>query len=80
MRNRGDVYRRGEGGRKLGGGRKFVRKFATYIHTYLLTPWSRVPLQKQIGSQSRNSPHFMEPEGSLPHSQVPATCHYTKIC
>jgi hypothetical protein len=27
-----------------------------------------------ILSQSRNSPHFMEPEGSLPHLQVPATC------
>ena len=27
-------------------------------------------------SESRNSPHFMEPEGSLPHSQVPATCPY----
>jgi hypothetical protein len=23
-----------------------------------------------------NSPHFMEPEGSLPHSQVPANCPY----
>ena len=22
------------------------------------------------------SPHFMEPEGSLPHSQVSATCPY----
>ena len=22
------------------------------------------------------SPHFMEPEGSLPHSQVPAICPY----
>jgi len=27
-------------------------------------------------SKSRNSPHFMEPEGSLPHSQVPAICPY----
>ena len=27
-------------------------------------------------SQSRNSPHFMESEGSLPHSQVPAICPY----
>ena len=27
-------------------------------------------------SQSRNYPHFMEPDGSLPHSQVPATCPY----
>ena len=25
-------------------------------------------------SQSKNSPHFSETEGSLPHSQVPATC------
>ena len=27
-----------------------------------------------ILSQSRNSPHFMETECSLPHLQVPATC------
>jgi len=29
-------------------------------------------------SWSRNSPHFMEPEGSLPHSQVSTTCPYPK--
>ena len=28
------------------------------------------------GADSRNSPHFMGPEGSLPHSQQPATCPY----
>ena len=45
--------------------------------TYLLTPWSGVLLGKLTGSQlARNSPHFMEPEGSLPHSQVPSTCPY----
>jgi len=44
--------------------------------TYLLTPWSTVLLEKLTGSQSRNSSHFMQPEGSLPHSQVPATCPY----
>ena len=27
-------------------------------------------------SQSRNSPHFMEPESSSPYSQVPAICPY----
>ena len=27
-------------------------------------------------SQSRNSPHFIEPESSLPYSQMPATCPY----
>jgi len=31
---------------------------------------------KGFAASSRNSPHFMEPEGSLPHSQVPATCPY----
>ena len=48
-----------------------------FIHdTNLLTPYSRVLLEKLTGSvsQSRNSPHFMEPEGSVAHSQVPATC------
>jgi len=29
-----------------------------------------------VCSQSRNSPHFTEPEGSLPHSQASATCLY----
>jgi len=28
--------------------------------------------------QSRNTPHLFEPEGSLEHSQVPATCPYPK--
>jgi hypothetical protein len=30
-------------------------------------------------SASQIPPHFMEPEGSLPHSQVPATCPYPII-
>ena len=34
--------------------------------------WERT----RLSSQSRNSPHFMKPEGSLPHSQVPANCPY----
>jgi hypothetical protein len=38
-----------------------------------LTPWSRVLLKKLTVNQSRNSPPFMEPEGSLPCSQGPAT-------
>jgi hypothetical protein len=48
----------------------------TYLLTYLLTPWSNVLLEKLTGSQSRNSPAFYEPEGSLPYSQVRATCPY----
>jgi hypothetical protein len=31
---------------------------------------------KNVLSYSRNSPHFMEPEGSSPYSQQPATCPY----
>jgi len=49
----------------------------TYLLTYLLTPWSRVLLQKLTGSQLvKKFPALMEPEGSLPHSQVPETCPY----
>jgi hypothetical protein len=52
-------------------------KRLTYSITYLLTPRSRV-FEKLTGSQLvRNSPHFTEPEVSLPHSQVPATGPYT---
>ena len=44
-------------------------------HNYLLTPWSRILLEKLTGSQLvKKFPYFMEPEGSLPHSQVP--CSY----
>ena len=30
----------------------------------------------QVKNWSRISPHFIEPEGSLPPLQVPTTCHY----
>jgi len=51
----------------------------THLLTYLLTPWNRVFLEKLTVSQLViNSPHFMEPEGSLPHSQLPTTCPYPK--
>jgi len=50
---------------------------STDLITYLLTPWSRVLLEKlTFLSLSRNSPHFMEPEGSLPYLREPATCPY----
>jgi hypothetical protein len=38
------------------------------------TPWGTFLLEKH--SRSRNSPHFMEPEGSLPCSQEPASSPY----
>jgi hypothetical protein len=44
---------------------------------HLLTPWSRVLLEKLTGSQLvKNSPHVVQPEGTLPRLQVPATCRY----
>jgi len=54
----------------------YLLTYFTYVLTYLLTPWSRVFLQKLTGSHSRNSPYFMEPQGSLPHSKVSDTCPY----
>jgi len=53
---------------------KYLTYLLTYLLTYSLTPWSRVLLEKLTGSI--NSPHFIEPEGSLPYSQVPATFPY----
>jgi len=45
--------------------------------SYLLPLTGRVLLEKLIVfGYSRNSPHFMEPEGSSPYSQVPAICPY----
>ena len=42
-----------------------------------LTLYRTALLEQLTGSQlARNSPHFMEPEGSLPHSQMPVTCPY----
>ena len=49
----------------------------TYLLTYLLTPCSRVLLERLTGSQLvKKFPTIMQPEGSLPHSQQPATCPY----
>ena len=48
------------------------------ILTYLLTfPWSRVPHEHlTVLSKYRHSPRFVEPDGSLPQSQVPASYPY----
>jgi len=38
----------------------------------LISPWSRVLVEMLTGSQLvKEFPHFMYPEGSLKHSQVP---------
>ena len=43
---------------------------------YLLTPWSKVLLERAtVISQSRISSYFIEPESSLSRLQHPATCH-----
>jgi hypothetical protein len=49
----------------------------TYLLTYLLTPCSRVLLEKLTGLKLvKKFPTFLEPESSSPYSQVPATCPY----
>ena len=49
----------------------------THLLTYLLTPCSRVLLEKLTGSAaSQEIPRILEPEGSSPYPQVPATCPY----
>ena len=49
-----------------------------YEPSYLLTPCSRVLLEKLTGFQPvKKIPHILwNQEGSLPYSQVPATCPY----
>ena len=51
-------------------------RYVTYLLTYLIHVAESFLRSQPVYSYSGNSPHFMEPEGSLPHSQVPATCHY----
>jgi len=52
------------------------RLFHNYLLPYLLhTAYSHFRSYPVL-SQSRNSSHCMESEGSLPHSQVPVTCPY----
>ena len=54
-----------------------ARRNIYILLTYLLTPWCRVLLEKLTGLQLvKKFPHFMEPEGSLRHSQASATCPY----
>ena len=56
----------------------FTYILTNYLLSYTLTPWSRVLPEKHSGSQSRNFPHFMEPEGSLLLLHVPATSPYVE--
>jgi hypothetical protein len=62
-----------------------VRESASYsfmflpvLLTYLITPCSRVLLEKLTGLKSRIPPRFTEPENSLPHSQLVAICLYSE--
>jgi hypothetical protein len=47
----------------------------TYLLTYSLTPWYRALFEELIVTQlfKKYPAFFMEPKGSLPYSQKPAT-------
>jgi hypothetical protein len=44
------------------------------VMDYLLTPWSRVLLEKLTSKLVKKFPAFMEPKSPSPYPQVPATC------
>jgi hypothetical protein len=50
----------------------------TYLLAYLITPWCRILCEKLIVTQlvKKYPAFFMEPEGSPPCSQKPATGPY----
>ena len=43
---------------------------------YLLTPWSRVLLEKLTSKLAKKFPAFVEPESPSPYTQMPANCPY----
>jgi len=53
--------------------------FTVYV-TYLLNSNEHSPSWEanRFSTSQENSPHFMEPEGLLPQSQVLATCPYSE--
>ena len=58
-------------------GQRYLLTYSlTYLFTYLLHSAESFLRSSQFCSQSRNPPHFMEPEDSLRHSKVTATCLY----
>ena len=49
------------------------------LRQFYCTRWSRfLPEKITVSKLAKKFPDFLEPEGSLPHSQVPATCPYPK--
>jgi hypothetical protein len=48
------------------------------ILTNQLTTWNKILPQMLMGPQSTIPPQFIEPEGSLLHSQVTTTCPYSQ--
>jgi len=54
----------------------FLPSLLTSLPTYLLTPWSKVLLEKLTGSQLKKFPAFYGTPGSLPHLQVTTICSY----
>ena len=55
-----------------------LRRATTSEISYVKAIWHSSLEANNVLSQSRHSPHFVEPEGSLPHREAPATCPYSE--
>ena len=56
--------------------KKAINTCMALINPYLLTPRSRVLLEKITSKLVKKFPAFMEPESPSPYPQVPTTCPY----
>ena len=53
-----------------GGSRVYFSAVTSSLYLKMTSPWNRdLPEKQRVSGYSRNYPHFMEPEGSLPHSR-----------
>jgi hypothetical protein len=58
-------------------GNIILKRAYIYIYVYIYGAGAFLR-SRNVLSYSRNSPHFMEPEGSSPYTQEPATCPYSE--
>ena len=64
--------------------RFLIRVYRTSLRWLNLGTWdyydTKLREANRLSASQEKSPHFIIPEGSLPHSQVPANCRYPEPC